>query len=26
MTLTTARLLLRTVGPEDTDAVYAAAQ
>jgi RimJ/RimL family protein N-acetyltransferase len=26
VTLTTARLLLRTVGPEDTDAVYAAAQ
>ena len=25
VTLTTARLLLRTVGPEDTDAVYAAA-
>lgn len=26
VTLTTARLLLRTVGPQDTDAVYAAAQ
>src|SRR5690242_3489451 len=26
VTLTTERLLLRTVGPEDTDAVYAAAQ
>ena len=26
VTLTTSRLLLRTVGPEDTDAVYAAAQ
>ena len=26
VTLTTARLLLRTVGPQDTDAVHAAAQ